>query len=74
MLETPELGAALQVGSHQREGQNPLPQLAALTAFDVAQDSMAFWAAGAHGWIVSSSTWILPHPREPPSPSQQGCS
>ncbi|KAF4788915.1 mRNA cap guanine-N7 methyltransferase [Turdus rufiventris] len=40
--ETPELNAALQVGSHQSraEGQNPLP--AGHTGLDAAQDSIGF--------------------------------
>jgi len=41
VLRAPELGAGLQVRSHQSraEGQNPLPQPAGHTAFDAAQDA-----------------------------------
>ncbi|KAK4830181.1 hypothetical protein QYF61_008972 [Mycteria americana] len=44
VLRTPELDAALQVGSHQSraEGQNHLPRPAGHAAFDAAQDTVGF--------------------------------
>lgn len=47
VLSTPELDAALQVGSHwsRVEGQNHLPQSVDHAAFDAAQDAVS---ASAH--------------------------
>ncbi|KAK4810922.1 hypothetical protein QYF61_013330 [Mycteria americana] len=44
ILETPELDAVLQVGSHESgvEGQNHLPQPAGHASFDAAQDTIGF--------------------------------
>ena len=59
---TPELDAALQVGSHQSraEGQNPLP--AVHTGLDAAQDSIGFLGS-KHTLLVHAQPLIQQNPQ-----------
>ncbi|KAJ7414376.1 hypothetical protein BTVI_41314 [Pitangus sulphuratus] len=64
VLGTPELDAALQVGSHQSgvKGQNHLPHPAAHSAFDAAQDTIGFLGC-EHTLMAHVQPLIHQHPQ-----------